>query len=160
VQKKVYVTKSQTGKIKTIKQNLEEDEIDIILSNTMLVGTKETDSGPKSALSKHYVSTGHVFTNKDFQILLSDHHRYRLLIKESLLIRQRNPKLNGTDRSLPLYIYPDGLEKNETAISKISKSTLNKNTTTGMNNSRSIIVIMNSHISDLPQNQNPPATTS
>ena len=66
---------------------------------------------PKSALTKHFVSTGHAFTDKDFKILLSDRNRYRLLIKESLLIRQREPKLNGTDRSTPLYIFSDGIPK-------------------------------------------------
>jgi hypothetical protein len=110
------MTRSQTRKIPIIKQKLEQDDIDQILLNTTPVDKKESDLIPKSAISKHYISTGHIFTNKDFQVLLSDPHRYRLLIKESLLIRQKNPILNGTDRSLPLYIYPDGLKKKDNYI--------------------------------------------
>jgi hypothetical protein len=155
VQKKVYMTRSQTKTIKTIKQKLEEDDIDDILSNTVPVNTNKADSGPKSALSKHYVSTGHVFTDKDFQILLSDQHRYRLLVKESLLIRQRSPKLNGTDRSLPLYIYPEGFEKQDPAISNINNHTSNTNINIGMDDLNSHIAKINSPILDLLQNQNP-----
>lgn len=35
-------------------------------------------------------------------------------IKESLLIKARKPKLNGTERSMPLYIYPEGIEIEKT----------------------------------------------
>ncbi len=57
---------------------------------------------------------------------MSDQQRYRLLIEESMLIRQREPKLNGTGRSLPLYIYPDGLQKVENKKSNLcSKPSVN-----------------------------------
>jgi len=118
VRKKIHVTRSQTKKTSTITHKLEEDDIDHLLLNTIPVDEQDKIVTPKSALAKHYVSTGHLFTDKDFQILLSDQHRYRLLINESLLIREKNPKLNGTDRSLPLYIYPAGIEKKRTHTSK------------------------------------------
>jgi hypothetical protein len=34
-----------------------------------------------------------------------------LLIKESLMIKAYEPELNRTTHSVPLYIYPNGLDK-------------------------------------------------
>ncbi len=133
VQKKVHMTRSQTNKTLAIKDTLTQDDIDEILMNTIVVAKKEDDLVPKSAMSKHLVSTGHVFTDKDFQILLSENHRYRLLVKESLLIRRTNPVLNGTDRSLPLYIYPDGIERKDMKKhNTVTNTTSNQNQISGI----------------------------
>ena len=37
---------------------------------------------------------------------------YRLLIKESLVIRAYGPRLNRTTHSVPLIVFPEGLERN------------------------------------------------
>jgi len=132
---KVHNARSHTKKKTTIKQNLQEDDVEQILMNTRPAEKPNNNHTAKSALAKHYLSTGHIFSDTDFKILLSDQHRYRLLVKESLLIRQRGPQLNGTDRSLPLYIYPDGLTQSEMAISTRNKRTGNTNNTAGMNDS-------------------------
>ena len=87
--------------------------IDSILTTAIPV-KKLTDSPTaKSALAKHYVQTGHQFNENDFKIILSEKNRFRLLIKESLIINERKPKLNRTVRSLPLYIYPTGMSTNQ-----------------------------------------------
>jgi hypothetical protein len=130
---KVHNTRSRTKKTISVKETLQDDVIEPILNTTRPVEKPNTNLLVKSALTKHYISTGHIFSNTDFQILLSDQHRYRLLVKESLLIRQRNPQLNGTERSLPLYIYPDGLANNQMATCTRNNPTTNTNNTTGMN---------------------------
>lgn len=126
------ITKSQTRKLKPIKQNLDATDINEILKTTTSVVKNETNLIPKSALTKHYVATGHVFRDNDFKILLSDRHRYRLLIKESILIRQKEPKLNGTDRSIPLYIYPDGVHHSNEHVRKPAARISDINMDTGM----------------------------
>ncbi|CAF3195184.1 unnamed protein product [Rotaria socialis] len=141
VQKKVKITESKTKNITTIHKKLTDDEIDDILTNTTLVDKKTVNIIPKSAISKHSAATGHRFNNEDFGILLADYHRYRLIIIESLLIIKRNPKLNINERSMPLYIYPDGLsiaQKKET-----NQLPTTKQTTKGM------YITTNSHISKI-----------
>ena len=64
---------------------------------------------PKSAIAKHYVSTGHVIKTEDFKILLVEKHQYPLLIKESLVIRDKQPILNKNEHSVPLYVFPEGI---------------------------------------------------
>ncbi|CAM4840181.1 unnamed protein product [Rotaria magnacalcarata] len=129
VQKKLVKTKSKPKNITTIHKKLTEDDIDDILKNTTTVEKKNVDIIPKSALSKHFAATGHRFNADDFDILLSDYHRYRLVIKESLLIIRRNPTLNVNERSMPLYIYPDGLSRATMTEAKQRPST--KRTTMG-----------------------------
>ncbi|CAF3940416.1 unnamed protein product [Rotaria sp. Silwood1] len=109
---KIHMTRSQTKKVQSIKIDSKKVETDELLESVIPVDKNANNTILKSALTKDFVSTGHAFTTDDFKILLSDRHRYRLLIKESILIRQREPKLNGTDRSTPLYIFPDGIPKN------------------------------------------------
>ncbi|CAM4834624.1 unnamed protein product [Rotaria magnacalcarata] len=130
VQKKVVKTKPKPKNITTIHKKLTEDDIDDILTNTTPVDKKNLDITPRSAVSKHFAATGHRFTTDDFDILLSDYHRYRLVIKESLLIIRRNPKMNVNERSMPLYIYPDGLSR--TTLSGTKKRPNTKQTTMGM----------------------------
>jgi hypothetical protein len=154
---KVHNTRPRTKRIISVKESLQEDVIEQILITTTPVEKPNTNLHVKSALTKHYLSTGHIFSDTDFKILLSDQHRYRLLVKESLLIRQRDPKLNGTERSLPLYIYPDGLTNNQMAISKRNNPTTNTNNTTGMNDPNTNTGTTNSVILDPPKHNNPSA---
>ncbi|CAF1391704.1 unnamed protein product [Didymodactylos carnosus] len=66
----------------------------------------------KSAIGKHYSNTGHVITDNNFEIVLREKQKYKLLVKESLVIRASLSMLNGTDRSVPLYVYSEGVKSN------------------------------------------------
>ncbi|CAF3951738.1 unnamed protein product [Rotaria sp. Silwood1] len=129
---KVHITRSKTRKKSSIKPDPKKLDPDEILQQGIPVDKTANQMIPKSALTKHFVSTGHAFTTNDFNILLSDRHRYRLLIKESILIRQREPKLNGTDRSIPLYIFPDGIPKNANKAYTQATRPPDNHTDTGM----------------------------
>ena len=108
VPKKTHITRAKTRTLSKIPQSLPEEELDQILTETTSVQATKKARMPNSALTRHYLATGHLFTDQDFNILLADPHRYKLLIKESLLIKKTRPAFNGMERSLPLYIYPDG----------------------------------------------------
>lgn len=105
-----YMTRSKTGKLPPSIHNLKNNCLKDLFTQIVLVDKKGETTTPKSSIAKHYYSTGHIFTSNDFRILLTEQHKYRLLIKESMLIRKRQPILNGTDRSVPLYVFPDGIE--------------------------------------------------
>jgi hypothetical protein len=66
---------------------------------------------PNSALGKHVKRTNHSIDFQTPLILNQDQRNYRLLIKESIEIRSRKPILNGTDTSVPLYVFPEGYNK-------------------------------------------------
>jgi hypothetical protein len=66
---------------------------------------------PNSALGKHVKNTSHSIDFQNPLILNQDQKNYRLLIKESIKIRSRKPILNGTDTSVPLYVFPEGYRK-------------------------------------------------
>lgn len=68
-------------------------------------------SGVLSALAEHRNSTGHQIDWSEVRILWRDSVAYRLLIKESLIIRAHEPILNRTTHSVPLLIFPEGLER-------------------------------------------------
>ena len=63
---------------------------------------------PNSALGKHVKNTGNSIDFQNVHIINQDQNSYRLLIKESIEIRARQPTLNGTDKSVPLYVFPEG----------------------------------------------------
>ena len=48
---------------------------------------------------------------KNFRIVWRDSNVYHLLIKESLVIRAYEPRLNRTTHSVPLLVFPEGLER-------------------------------------------------
>ena len=56
-------------------------------------------------------STGHQMDWKNFRVVWRDSNVYRLLIKESLVIRAHEPRLNRTTHSVPLLVFPEGLER-------------------------------------------------
>ena len=64
----------------------------------------------KSALRRHEIDTGHEINWRNWKILSKDTKRYRLLVRESLLIQNRQPTLNKTVCSVPLIVYPEGLQ--------------------------------------------------
>ena len=145
----------------SIEKNLQKDVIQQNLTTITLVDNSNNTQNAKSALAKHYLSTGHIFSHTDFQIILSDQHRYRLTVKESLLIRQRDPQLNRTERSLPLYIYPDGLTNKQKAISNINNRNIKTKKSKGMNDSHTnkditytIVLDPSKTTIDQDQNQN------
>jgi len=70
-----------------------------------------SDYKPNSALEKHVKYTGHAINFQDVQIINQDQKPYRLVIKESIAIRSKKPILNGTDTSVPLYVFPEGYQK-------------------------------------------------
>ncbi len=71
----------------------------------------ENKDGTKSAVKQHEEETGHRIDWKNFHVVTQDNHPYRLLIKESLLIKAYEPELNRTTHSVPLIVFPDGLPK-------------------------------------------------
>jgi hypothetical protein len=110
---KTHMTRSRTGKLPKPLHDLTKDYLQDYLKdlfqNVVLVDKKGETTTPKSSIAKHYYATGHKFISDDFKILTTEQHRYRLLVKESILIRKQNPVLNNTDRSVPLYVYPNGV---------------------------------------------------
>ena len=64
-----------------------------------------------SSLAKHEKNTGHRIDWENFRVLWRDNNSYRLLVKESLVIRAHEPQLNRTTHSVPLLIFPEDLER-------------------------------------------------
>ena len=63
------------------------------------------------SVAEHEESTGHRMDWKIFRALWRDNNVYRLLIKESLVIRAYEPRLNRTTHSVPLVVFSEGLER-------------------------------------------------
>ena len=59
----------------------------------------------ESAVSDHRLQCDCVFSFDDFDVLVSDANNFRLLIKESLLIKQDKPILNRTIKSFPSKLF-------------------------------------------------------
>ena len=59
----------------------------------------------ESAVSDHHLQCDCVISFDDFYVLASDTYNFRLLIKESLLIKQDKPILNRTIKSFPLKLF-------------------------------------------------------
>ena len=100
----------------------EENDIEELRRSQRLKTKKLTSSLPSttifrdkddttSAVKQHEVETGHRMNWSNFRVVTEDNHPYRLLIKESLLIKAFEPELNRTTHSVPLVIFPDGLPK-------------------------------------------------
>ncbi|CAF1482424.1 unnamed protein product [Didymodactylos carnosus] len=104
------VTRSQTGSLPLRTEKLDAAEVEKTCS-TLCDLKQNTAYTPKSARSKHYLTTGHAITGNDFGIVLRETHLYKLLVKESLVIRAIAPSLNGTDRSVSLYVYSNGIQQ-------------------------------------------------
>ena len=72
---------------------------------------KQKEEDNPSSIAEHVQSTGHKMDWKNFRILWRDSNTQRLMIKESLVIRAHEPRLNRTTHSVPLLIFPEGLER-------------------------------------------------
>ena len=59
----------------------------------------------KAAVSDHLLECNCSIDFDHFDILASDAHIFRLLIKESLLIKHDQPQLNKTIKSFPLKLF-------------------------------------------------------
>ena len=59
----------------------------------------------QSAVSDHLLECNYSIDFGHFDILASDANRFRLLIKESLLIKRDQPQLNKTIKSFPLKLF-------------------------------------------------------
>jgi hypothetical protein len=65
----------------------------------------------KSAIEKHHIETKHDIDWENVELLWSDSNPHKLLIKESLMIKAYEPELNRNTHSIPLYIYPNGIDR-------------------------------------------------
>ncbi|CAF3451214.1 unnamed protein product [Rotaria sp. Silwood1] len=111
-ERKGPITRSQTKKLPIITIQTSSEDIGKLVKNPEILEKRTKQSIPKTAIAKHYNTTGHIFSNNDFVIRLKERYKYKLSIKESILIKQKKPELNKGIRSIPLYIYPDGIERN------------------------------------------------
>jgi hypothetical protein len=68
-------------------------------------------SSSSSSLTEHANNTGHRIDWSRVRILWGDQIPHRLLVKESLVILAHQPRLNRTTHSVPLLIYPEGLDR-------------------------------------------------
>ena len=59
----------------------------------------------QSAISRHLLKCNRSIDFDHFDILAPDRNNFRLLIKESLLIRHDQPQLNKTTKSFPLKLF-------------------------------------------------------
>ena len=59
----------------------------------------------ESAVSDHRLQRDCTVSFDDFDVLASDTNNFRLLIKESLLIKRDQPILNRTIKSFPLELF-------------------------------------------------------
>ena len=66
---------------------------------------KRVKNMKESAVSDHHLQCDYVISFGDFDVLASDTNNFRLLIKESLLIKRDKPILNRTIKSFPLKLF-------------------------------------------------------
>ena len=59
----------------------------------------------QSAVSDHLLECNCLIDFDHFHVLASDANRFRILIKESLLIKREQPQLNKTIKSFPLKLF-------------------------------------------------------
>ncbi|CAF1933014.1 unnamed protein product, partial [Rotaria magnacalcarata] len=71
---------------------------------------KNDDKLMKSALYKHQMNMNHTINWSDWKIISKDCKKYRLLVRESLQILHKKQILNRTMCSVPLVVYPEGLQ--------------------------------------------------
>ena len=66
---------------------------------------KRIKNAKESAISDHLLRCDSPITFDNFDILVSDSNKFKLLIKESLLIKLDKPVLNRTTKSFPLDLF-------------------------------------------------------
>ena len=70
-----------------------------------IVSQKRVKNMKESAVSDYRLQCDCVISFDDFDILASDTNNFRLLTKESLLIKRDKPILNRTIKSFPLKLF-------------------------------------------------------
>ena len=70
----------------------------------------------KSALYKHQIEKNHTINWNDWKIISKDCKKYRLLVRESLQILNKKPNLNRTVCSVPLIVYPEGIQTSKPTV--------------------------------------------
>ena len=71
----------------------------------VIVSQKRVKNMKESAVSDYRLQCDCVISFDDFDILASDTNNFRLLIKESLLIKRDKSVLNRTIKSFPLKLF-------------------------------------------------------
>ena len=71
----------------------------------VIVSQKRVKNMKESAVSDYRLQCDCVISFDDFDILASDTNNFRLLTKESLLIKRDKPILNRTIKSFPLKLF-------------------------------------------------------
>ena len=66
---------------------------------------KRIKNAKELAISDHLLQCDSAITFDDFDILASDSNKFKLLIKESLLIKRDKPVLNRTTKSFLLDLF-------------------------------------------------------
>ena len=70
---------------------------------------KRVENVKESAVSDHLLQCDCAIDFDHFNILASDTNSFRLLIKESLLIKREKPVLNHTFKSFPLKLFDESV---------------------------------------------------
>ncbi|CAM4848387.1 unnamed protein product [Rotaria magnacalcarata] len=98
----------RSERIKALSKIKNHNVIDSSININIIMDKHVTNSD--SAISKHQYDMKHSIDWNGCQIVWSDNNSYKLLIKESLIIKAYQPSLNRTTHSTPLYIFPEGLK--------------------------------------------------
>ena len=76
------------------------------MGTSNLIGKRITNT-KESAISDHLLQRDSPITFNDFDILMSDSNKFKLLTKKNLLIQRDNPVLNRTTKSFPLDLFDE-----------------------------------------------------
>ena len=74
------------------------------ISTSPLTG-KRVNNNKKSSVKDHCLLSGHVCSFEDFSVLNYESHKFKRLIKESLLVTKDKPLLNKQVKSLKLELF-------------------------------------------------------
>ena len=66
---------------------------------------KRVNNNKKSSFKDHCLLSGHVCSFEDFTVLNYESHKFKRLIKESLLVTKDKPSLNKQVKSLKLELF-------------------------------------------------------
>ena len=110
------VAKARIRNIVSIPNSSIDENGDNTVSTTSNELTSSSDK--TSAVFRHIRETGHNIDWKNWIILSKDRHPYRLCVRESLAITELEPSLNGTVRSVPLLVYPEGCPRKRNGMGK------------------------------------------
>ena len=74
------------------------------ISTSPLTG-KRVNNNKKSSVKNHFLLSGRVCSFDDFTVLNYESHKFKSLIKESLLVSKDKPSLNKQIKSLKLELF-------------------------------------------------------